>query len=429
MSTVALIGSTGLVGSNILTTLISQPTCTAIQTISRRAPKSTSAKLNAVLEPDTTIWASRLAALSPQPTTVISALGTTRVAAGGIANQWKIDHDLNVELAKQAKAQGVKTFIFISSAGTGNMIYGHGPYFKMKQGVEDTVKGLGFEHAVVLRPGMILGEREGKKGGTGEWLNPVVNGLGRVFGVGVRDALGQDAVVIARAAVNAARLVEEGKAPGEYWLLDSSEVTVLKMSRPLLIGPPSGPLPPYPFHMEGLVIPGFGRGSKDLGIPTANLPVSPTATPWLDTLPSGVYFGWASLRLPPSHPDYAPVPGSAYSLFPMVMSIGYNPFYKNTVRSAEVHVLRKFSADFYGVTMRLGILGFIREEKDYKGLEALIADIEFDCEVARKSLERAAWMPREVGEEGTLDCGWLLRPGGEEEGKGEEGKGEEGKET
>lgn len=93
----------------------------------------------------------------------------------------------------------------------------------------------------------------------------------------------------------------------------------------------------------------------------------------------------------------------------MVMSIGYNPFYRNTVRSAEVHVLHKFTADFYDVNMRLMILGFIREEKDYKGLEALIEDINIDCEVARKSLDRKAWTPSELGETGSLDGAWLVR--------------------
>ncbi|KAJ7064374.1 hypothetical protein C8F01DRAFT_1081684 [Mycena amicta] len=47
----------------------------------------------------------------------------------------------------------------------------------------------------------------------------------------------------------------------------------------------------------------------------------------------------------------------------MVMSIGYNPVYKNTERSAEVHVLHEFEADFYGVEMRLLITGFIRRRK------------------------------------------------------------------
>lgn len=94
----------------------------------------------------------------------------------------------------------------------------------------------------------------------------------------------------------------------------------------------------------------------------------------------------------------------------MVMSIGYNPFYKNTVRSAEVHVLHRFDADFYGARMRLLILGFIREEKDYEGLDALIKDINVDCDVARKSLDRDAWTPRELeGKKGTLDGSWLVR--------------------
>ncbi|KAM3509929.1 hypothetical protein MY11210_006119 [Beauveria gryllotalpidicola] len=162
--------------------------------------------------------------------------------------------------------------------------------------------------------------------------------------------------------------------------------------RPAIVGVDAGPEPPYPLQMEGKVISGFGRGSKELGIPTANLPVDATLTPWIGDITSGVYFGYASLSLPPSHPDHNPSsPSSAFSVFPMVMSIGYNPFYKNTVRSAEVHVLHNFLQDFYDAHMRLLITGFIREEKDYKSLEALIEDINVDRDVARKSLEREGW--------------------------------------
>ncbi|OAA70232.1 Riboflavin kinase [Cordyceps fumosorosea ARSEF 2679] len=163
--------------------------------------------------------------------------------------------------------------------------------------------------------------------------------------------------------------------------------------RPAIVGADAGPEPPYPLQMEGEVISGFGRGSKELGIPTANLPVDAAVTPWIGTATSGVYFGHAALLLPDSHPQRTPSSSpSAFSVFPMVMSIGYNPFYKNTVRSAEVHVLHDFAgADFYGAHMRLLIAGFIREEKDYKSLEALVEDIKTDCEVARRSLDRPAW--------------------------------------
>ncbi|KAI1632873.1 hypothetical protein F4809DRAFT_645018 [Biscogniauxia mediterranea] len=171
-------------------------------------------------------------------------------------------------------------------------------------------------------------------------------------------------------------------------------------SRPRILYPDSGPEPPFPLRMEGEVISGFGRGSKELGIPTANLPVDASLTPWIADARSGVYFGWASLALPASHPDSLPPSSSSssaqrFQIYPMVMSIGYNPFYKNAVRSAEVHVLRRFGADFYGCPMRLLILGFVREERDYDGLDALVADIGVDCEVARRSLAREAWTPRE----------------------------------
>ncbi|RDA82997.1 hypothetical protein CP532_2415 [Ophiocordyceps camponoti-leonardi (nom. inval.)] len=176
--------------------------------------------------------------------------------------------------------------------------------------------------------------------------------------------------------------------------------------RPEVVGSPSGPEPPFPLRMEGKVIAGFGRGSKELGIPTANLPVDASLTPWITDLPSGVYFGYASLALPDDHPQ-RPAAKEPFALFPMVMSIGYNPYYKNTVRSAEVHLLHRFTADFYDAHMRLLILGFIRDERDYDGLDALIKDINLDCDVAANSLARDAWKLPGASPSGAE---WLVRP-------------------
>ncbi|KAI0169222.1 riboflavin kinase [Hypoxylon sp. FL1284] len=240
--------------------------------------------------------------------------------------------------------------------------------------------------------------------------------------------------------------------------------------RPRILYGDAGPEAPYPLRMEGAVISGFGRGSKELGIPTANLPVDAAAAPWIADARSGVYFGYASLALPASHPDRqhrrperahrsnpraavdappgnrpAPPPATVTSvstasetspsassgtspavtkeagadegqpqqwqIYPMVMSIGYNPFYKNAVRSAEVHVLHGFAADFYGSPMRLLVLGFVREERDYASLDALVADINVDCDVARQSLARTAWCPRQGtadGASGMFDGAWLV---------------------
>ena len=73
------------------------------------------------------------------------------------------------------------------------------------------------------------------------------------------------------------------------------------------------------------------------------------------------------------------------------MSIGWNPFYKNTSKTAEVHIMHRFEADFYGLEMRVVVLGYIRPEFNYVSKEALVEDIEIDKRVAHNSLARALY--------------------------------------
>ncbi|KAL2916349.1 riboflavin kinase [Polyrhizophydium stewartii] len=143
------------------------------------------------------------------------------------------------------------------------------------------------------------------------------------------------------------------------------------------IAGPETPQTPYPVHLRGVVSKGFGRGSKELGIPTANLP-DEVAEHAGKTLETGIYFGWAGV-------------GRDQAVYPMVMSFGWNPFYKNEKRSAEVHIIHTFPADFYGEELRVTVLGYIRPELNYTTLEALIEDINTDIRVAIKSLERPAY--------------------------------------
>ena len=118
---------------------------------------------------------------------------------------------------------------------------------------------------------------------------------------------------------------------------------------------------------------------SQLGIPTANIP--PEGLSSYPDLPSGVYQGYVGLSLPTS-----------VQILPAVLSIGYNPFYKNTVRSVEIHILHAFTQDFYGAALNLLMLGYIRPEYDYVSVEALVEDIKVDCDVARRSLERESYV-------------------------------------
>ncbi|KAL5598609.1 hypothetical protein BROUX41_003464 [Berkeleyomyces rouxiae] len=225
MSTTLVIGSTGLVGNEALKALIASSAFPTVQTIGRRAPKQTSPKLQATVQPDTTQWASALKALTPVPATLICGLGTTRAQAGGIANQWKIDHDLNIELAQAAKAAGVKTYVFISSASIRSLAGRNLPYGKMKIGVEDAIMGLGFDNAIIVRPGAIMGTREQPHAGQGI-ITAAIKGLG-YLSQGIADSFGQDSDVIGKAAVAAAKLASEGKAPANPWILEQADIVRL----------------------------------------------------------------------------------------------------------------------------------------------------------------------------------------------------------
>lgn len=48
--------------------------------------------------------------------------------------------------------------------------------------------------------------------------------------------------------------------------------------------------------LRGPVVEGFGRGSKDLGVPTANIDPASVGDR-IDSLPSGVFYGWARVDL------------------------------------------------------------------------------------------------------------------------------------
>ncbi|KAJ4982076.1 hypothetical protein NE237_032913 [Protea cynaroides] len=133
-----------------------------------------------------------------------------------------------------------------------------------------------------------------------------------------------------------------------------------------------GTLPIEPWHIGGPVVKGFGRGSKVLGIPTANLSTQGYSS-ILTEYPSGVFFGWAGL--------------STRGIFKMVMSIGWNPYFNNTQKTIEPWLLHEFDEDFYGEELRLTIVGYIRPEVNFSSLESLIAKIHEDRRIAEKALD------------------------------------------
>ncbi|XP_028788721.1 bifunctional riboflavin kinase/FMN phosphatase [Neltuma alba] len=133
-----------------------------------------------------------------------------------------------------------------------------------------------------------------------------------------------------------------------------------------------GTLPIDPGRIGGPVIKGFGRGSKVLGIPTANLSTEGYSDLLMEH-PAGVYFGWAGL--------------STRGVYKMVMSIGWNLYFNNKEKTIEPWLLHDFNEDFYGEELRLVIVGYIRPEANFPSLESLVAKIHEDRRIAERALD------------------------------------------
>ncbi|KAK9455228.1 NAD dependent epimerase/ dehydratase-like protein [Dipodascopsis uninucleata] len=198
MSTLTIIGATGLVGCNF-TTLAAEckfPGINNICTVTRRAftPDTTS------VTPITNQVSSDIPNSIPAGTKILfSGLGTTKAAANGFDNQFKIDHDMNLDAAKTAKAQGASTYVLISAGGAA--VDSMFAYNSMKGLLEKDVIDLGFERTIILRPGLIIGDRNEKRAAE-HAAQILFKGLRSVpiFGSLLKSA-GADADKIAKAAI------------------------------------------------------------------------------------------------------------------------------------------------------------------------------------------------------------------------------------
>eukprot|EP00349_Pseudokeronopsis_sp_Brazil_P006839 CAMPEP_0202972328 /NCGR_PEP_ID=MMETSP1396-20130829/35476_1 /ASSEMBLY_ACC=CAM_ASM_000872 /TAXON_ID= /ORGANISM="Pseudokeronopsis sp., Strain Brazil" /LENGTH=92 /DNA_ID=CAMNT_0049702625 /DNA_START=230 /DNA_END=505 /DNA_ORIENTATION=+ len=81
-----------------------------------------------------------------------------------------------------------------------------------------------------------------------------------------------------------------------------------------------------------------------------------------DTLATGIYYGRAILQ------------GNEYLA---VVSVGWNPYFKNEKKTVEAHLLAELN-DFYGEQLQLSLEGFLRSEANFESLDDLISCIHSD---------------------------------------------------
>jgi riboflavin kinase / FMN adenylyltransferase len=123
-----------------------------------------------------------------------------------------------------------------------------------------------------------------------------------------------------------------------------------------------------PFEARGIVVIGDQRG-RLLGFPTANVEV-----PNSMCLPAdGVYAGWYER--------------SDGEVLPCAINLGRRPtFYEHADHSLlEAHLL-DFQGDLYGERAEVRFTHFLRSERKFDGIDALVAQLKHDVEHARHAV-------------------------------------------
>jgi riboflavin kinase len=175
---------------------------------------------------------------------------------------------------------------------------------------------------------------------------------------------------------------------------------------------------PQILRFRGIVDQGYGRGGKKLGVPTANLPASLFQNA-LEEVSTGVYFGWTALERDDDLPK---------KVYKSVVNVGYSPTFEgkeNPEKIIEAHLIlddggdddgstESSLPDFYGVPMRLQLIGFLRDEQKFDSFPDLIAQINADIEDAKNSLDEAPYRQYQTDGFFATSSSWVGSSGGDE---------------
>ncbi|MFE2601560.1 bifunctional riboflavin kinase/FAD synthetase [Streptomyces sp. NPDC001840] len=122
-----------------------------------------------------------------------------------------------------------------------------------------------------------------------------------------------------------------------------------------------------PHRVEGVVVRGAQRG-RELGYPTANVETLPhTAIP-----ADGVYAGWLT---------------ADGERMPAAISVGTNPQFEGTERTVEAYAIDRIGLDLYGLHVTVDFLSYVRGQRKFESIEALLEAIADDVKRSRALTE------------------------------------------
>ena len=154
--TVALFGSTGLIGSEILKLLINDDNYETINVITRKKVTVQSKKIkNYIIDftnPD------GYKKVIKKGDVVIASIGTTQSKVNFNKTKYrKVDYDILLNIARVCKSNQASSFCFVSSAGANEKSKNF--YLGLKGEIENSIMHLALKSCLIFRPSLLLGKR------------------------------------------------------------------------------------------------------------------------------------------------------------------------------------------------------------------------------------------------------------------------------
>lgn len=149
-----IVGASGLIGRNLVNTLLLTHDYSEVTSISRKKLPVHSSKLNQVIADfdDLESYEQYITGHA-----LFCCLGSTRNKTPDKKEYYKIDHDHPVKLAEIAKKNGVEQYHLVSSIGADATSSNF--YLKMKGETEEDIKKVGLKALCIYRPSILVGER------------------------------------------------------------------------------------------------------------------------------------------------------------------------------------------------------------------------------------------------------------------------------
>ena len=200
MKTAVVFGSSGFVGSHLLSELLNSSDYGQVTAVARKSLNITHPRLRTVIGDYNSLAGVKSEIAADE---VFITLGTTKTNSPKKADYYQVDHDYPVLAARIAKERGAKSVFLVTAVGAnGNSTLF---YVRTKGETERDVIALDFEHTHIFRPSMIIGNRKEKRSLLEEalmksWsaLNPLLMWKGDKY----KGITGED---IARAMINSAK--------------------------------------------------------------------------------------------------------------------------------------------------------------------------------------------------------------------------------